>query len=55
LHRISFPANAIEQQWSHSGVLKNEMSLMSFIFKNDARSLAMRVTEKGMALFRRFV
>jgi hypothetical protein len=34
-----------------SGVLKNEMSLMSLIFKNDARSLSTRVT---MWLFQKF-
>jgi hypothetical protein len=32
-HRISIPAYAIEQQWWQLGVPKNEMSLMSFIFK----------------------
>jgi hypothetical protein len=32
-HRISIPAYTIEQQWWQSGVSKNEMSLMSFIFK----------------------
>jgi hypothetical protein len=32
-HRISIPAYAIEQQWWQLGVSKNEMSLMSFIFK----------------------
>jgi hypothetical protein len=31
-HRISITAYAVEQQWQ-SGVPKNEMSLMSFIFK----------------------
>jgi hypothetical protein len=33
LHRISIPAYAVEQQWWQLGVTKNEMSLMSFIFK----------------------
>jgi hypothetical protein len=32
-HRISIPAYAIEQQWWQLGVFKNEMSLMSFIYK----------------------
>jgi hypothetical protein len=32
-HRISIPAYAVEQQWWQLGVSKNEMSLMSFIFK----------------------
>jgi hypothetical protein len=32
-HRISIPAYAIEQQWWQLGVSKNEMSLMSFIFR----------------------
>jgi hypothetical protein len=32
-HRISIPAYAIEQQWWQLGVSKNEMSLMSFIYK----------------------
>jgi hypothetical protein len=32
-HRISIPAYAIEQQWWQLGVSKNEMPLMSFIFK----------------------
>jgi hypothetical protein len=32
-HRISIPAYAIEQQWWQLGDSKNEMSLMSFIFK----------------------
>jgi hypothetical protein len=32
-HRISIPAYAIEQQWWQLGVSKNEMSLMSYIFK----------------------
>jgi hypothetical protein len=39
-HRISIPAYAIEQQWWQSDVANNEMSLMSLIFKNVARSLA---------------
>jgi hypothetical protein len=43
-HRISIPAYAIEQRWWQPGVPKNEMSLMSLIFKTDARSLATRVT-----------
>jgi hypothetical protein len=32
-HRISIPAYAVEQQRRQSGVPKNEMSFMSFIFK----------------------
>jgi hypothetical protein len=44
LRKISIPAYAIEQQWWQSDVSKNEMSLMSLIFKNDTRSLVMRVT-----------
>jgi hypothetical protein len=32
-HRISIPAYAIEQQWWQLGDSKNEMSLMSFIYK----------------------
>jgi hypothetical protein len=32
-HRISIPAYAIEQQWWQLGVSKNEMSLMSVIYK----------------------
>jgi hypothetical protein len=39
-HRINIPTYAIEQQCWQSGVPKNEMSLMSIIFKNSARSLA---------------
>jgi hypothetical protein len=35
-HRMSIPAYAIEQQWRQSGGPKNEMSLMSLVFKNDA-------------------
>jgi hypothetical protein len=42
-HRINIPAYAIEQRWQ-SDVPKNEMLLMSLIFKNDARSLARRAT-----------
>jgi hypothetical protein len=49
-HKISIPAYAIEQQYWQSGVPKNEMSLMSLIIKNDARSLAGRV-----AIFQEFV
>jgi hypothetical protein len=40
-HRISIPAYAIKQQWWQSDVPKHKMSL---IFKNDACSLAIRVT-----------
>jgi hypothetical protein len=43
-HRISIAAYAVEQQWWQSGVPKNEMSLMSFMLKNYARSFARRVT-----------
>jgi hypothetical protein len=43
-HRISIPAYAIEQQEWQSGVPKNEMSLMSLIFNNDASSIAKRDT-----------
>jgi hypothetical protein len=32
-HRISIPAYAVEQQRWQSGVSKNKMFLMSFIFK----------------------
>jgi hypothetical protein len=39
IDRISIPAYAKGQQWWQSGVPKNEMSLMSFIFKNYVRSL----------------
>jgi hypothetical protein len=39
-HRISILAYAIEQQRWQLGVPKNEISLMSLAFKNDARSLA---------------
>jgi hypothetical protein len=35
-HTISIPAYVIEQQWWQSGVPKNEMLLMSLIFKNNA-------------------
>jgi hypothetical protein len=44
VHRISIPAYAIEQQWWQLGVSKNEMSFISLVFKNDARSIAKRVT-----------
>jgi hypothetical protein len=37
-------AYAIEQQLLQSDVPKKDMSLMSLIFKNDARSLAKRFT-----------
>jgi hypothetical protein len=47
MHRISIPAYAIEQQWS-----KNDMSLMTLIFKNDARSLQ---ACHYVALFQEFV
>jgi hypothetical protein len=43
-HRISIPAYATEQQWWQSGVPKNLMSLVSLIIKNDAFSIAKRVT-----------
>jgi hypothetical protein len=43
-HRISIPAYAIEQQWWHSDVPKNKMSLMSLICINGARSFLRRVT-----------
>jgi hypothetical protein len=43
-HRISNPAYAIEQWWQ-SDISKNEMSLMSLIFKNYARSWARRVAK----------
>jgi hypothetical protein len=43
-NRISNSAYDIEQQIKLSGVPKNGMPLMSFEFRNDARSLARRVT-----------
>jgi hypothetical protein len=43
-HRISIPAYAIEQQCWQSGVPKNEMSLMSLMFKNCAFWIAKPVT-----------
>jgi hypothetical protein len=43
-HIISIPAYAIEQQWWQSSVPKKDISLMSLICKNYARSIARRVT-----------
>jgi hypothetical protein len=45
-HRISIHAYVIEQQSQQCDVPKNEMSLMSFMFKNIARSLT-RTTRQG--------